>query len=438
MKKDGMSIRSKEHKTMSESPCALLWDESFLWGLMAWRTLREAGLPFALIRSDDIKAGALSHYAMLFVPGGWASAKLSSLGEKGHAEICSFVENGGSYLGICGGAGLATGSGIGLLPIQRKAPQERVPSFSGPIHLFTTNHIVWKNIKTPVFSAWWPFQFHIVDESKFNILARFGEAQPDAMSADINVGDGRKTGWSDLEARYGILLDPKRLKGEPAVVEGSFGQGKVILSLVHFDTPGDINSAIVLRNLWRYLIPGGDSRTDAVNIYCENRIKANEYRGCDEILQDIQSAVNGLIVLGEQRFLWRPRNSLFFDWRRGVKGMEYSTLAAMIGEIARDVSVFLSRGSVKEICSSTSDDPLQLKKDLMMIRELILPFVEDAKKLLTLESVFLTKAFLSPVDCPDEGINRLRRELFGSSRSYGGKYKHLIDAADQLLYKLIQ
>ncbi len=149
---------------MSESPCALLWDESFLWGLMAWRALREAGLPFDLIRSDDIRAGALSHYAMIFVPGGWASAKLRSLGEKGQAEIRSFVENGGSYLGICGGAGLATESGIGLLPVQRKATQERVPSFSGPIRLSTTDHIIWENIKSPVFSAWWPFQFHIADE----------------------------------------------------------------------------------------------------------------------------------------------------------------------------------------------------------------------------------------------------------------------------------
>ena len=219
------------------------------------------------------------------------------------------------------------------------------------------------------------------------------------MSADINVGDGQKTGWSDLEARYGILLDPKRLKDEPAVVEGSFGKGKVILSLVHFDTPGDINGAIVLRNLWCYLIPCGDSRTDAVNISYENRIKANEYRGCDEILQDIQSAVSGLIVLGEQRFLWRPRNSLFFEWRRGVKGMEYSTLAAMIGEIARHVSVCFLRRSVIKL-AFISHDPIQLKEDLMMIRELILPFVEDAKRLLTLESLFLTTAFLSPVDCP--------------------------------------
>ncbi|MDP2854086.1 MAG: hypothetical protein Q8O28_07540 [Smithellaceae bacterium] len=57
-----------------EKPCALFWDESFLWGLMAWRALAEAGLPFDLLRSEDIRAGALCRHKMIFVPGGWASA----------------------------------------------------------------------------------------------------------------------------------------------------------------------------------------------------------------------------------------------------------------------------------------------------------------------------------------------------------------------------
>jgi hypothetical protein len=428
----------RRKKIAGGKPCALLWDESFLWGLMARQALTEAGLPFDLIRSDDIRAGILTRYAMLFVPGGWAQAKLRSLGEKGQAEIRSFVENGGSYLGICGGAGLATQNDIGLLPISRKATQERVPSFSGPVRLSLAPHAIWENIASPVFSAWWPFQFHIAAENELRVLAVYEEAQADAMSADIKVGDGQISGWSELEIRYGIFLDPKRLKDEPAVVEGRFGRGKVILSLVHFDTPEDHNGAVVLCNLWRYLIPGEDSRIDAGHRSYEKRMNVNEYPRCDEIIEDIKSAVAGLIAEGEQKHLWRRRNSLLLQWRRGVKGMEYSTLAAMVGEIATRISCYCSIASAKENLSSQSDNPIELKEDLTMIRELILPFVENAKKLLTQESLFLTTAFLSPVDCPDEKISRLRRELFGASRSYGGKYKHLIDAADQLLYKLIK
>ena len=225
---------------------------------MAWRALREAGLPFDLLRSEDVRGGALSRYRMIFVPGGWASNKISALGEQGREEIRRFVAAGGSYLGICGGAGMATEDGLGLLPIRRKPSRERVPSFSGPILLSCGEHAIWKGIDAPVFSVWWPSQFQVMDQD-VRVLARYEEAQADAFSSDVNVADGRIIGWPDLEQRYGILLDPARLRGEPGVLEGSFGRGRVILSLIHFDMPGDRNGAVVLRNLWGYLASSGPS-----------------------------------------------------------------------------------------------------------------------------------------------------------------------------------
>ena len=84
---------------------------------------------------------------MLFVPGGWASNKLKALGDKGTAEIKKFVRNGGNYLGFCGGAGLATLDGMGLLDIKRMPTKQRVPSFNGRIHLNVNEHPVWKRFK---------------------------------------------------------------------------------------------------------------------------------------------------------------------------------------------------------------------------------------------------------------------------------------------------
>ena len=46
-------------ETLLKRPCALLWDESFLWGVMAWRAIKEAGLPFDLLRAEDIRDGGL-------------------------------------------------------------------------------------------------------------------------------------------------------------------------------------------------------------------------------------------------------------------------------------------------------------------------------------------------------------------------------------------
>jgi len=423
---------------LPDRPCALLWDESFLWGLMAWRALREEGLPFDLIRSHDIQAGKLSRYAMLFVPGGWASAKLHALGEKGQSEIRSFVAKGGSYLGICGGAGMATESGLALLPVHRLPTKDRVPSFSGPIRLSLADHAIWSGIRTPVFHAWWPLQFQINTEKQLCIPARYDEAHDDAYSADVRVGDGRITGWSEWEERYGIYLNPDRLKDEPAVIEGQYQEGTVILSLVHFDTPRDQNGALVLRNLWRYLISDDDFYFRSDNTSRKNRTNAAEYCQFKGILDDVNNAVAGLIAAGEQKHLWRRRNPMLLRWRRGVRGMEYSTLAVMLDEITGCLSRYSQAGPGKEPSLPESIDPSHLRRDLALIRELTIPFTEEAKMLLAQENRSGTGPPPSPADGAAEKISSLTLNLFGSSRSYGGNFKCLIDALDDLLFKLIK
>jgi hypothetical protein len=50
----------------------------------------------------------------------------------------------------------------------------------------------------------------------------------------------------------------------------------------------------------------------------------------------------------------------------------------------------------------------------------------------------MMNASLSPVECADEEISRLRHELFGSAMSHGGHFKRLIDPMDRLLYGLIK
>jgi hypothetical protein len=420
----------------SSRSCAMLWDESFLWGLMARQALREAKLPFDLLRSEDVRRGALSHYRMIFVPGGWASNKISALGDQGMGEIRRFVAGGGHYLGICGGAGMATQGGLDLLPVKRKPPSERVPSFSGPIRLCCAGHAMWREIGTPVFSVWWPSQFQ-VDDPNVEVLARYEEAQPEAFSADINVTAGESIGWPGLEQRYGILLDPSRLHGEPAVLEGRFGLGKVVLSLVHFDTPGDRNGAIVLRNLWGP--PSSWSPPDS-----PTGMKRNPGRCCDAVpksildsVEEIHAAIAELIATGRRNFLWHWRDPLLLQWRRGVRGLEYSTLAAMIGEIRRGLN-HPDAGPDRRSAVADKIDPLQWEEGLKEILGRLIPFCEKAKRLLIRERSYMMNAALSPVECPDAEITRLRRELFASAMNHGGDFKRLIDPMDRLLYQLIK
>lgn len=185
---------------------ALLWDESFLWGVMAYRALAAAGLPFRLLSAADLKAGMPGDCAALFVPGGWASNKMKAIGSDGAARIRDFVAEGGAYVGFCGGAGLATDVGLALVDARRRPTKERVPSFSGPIRLVTNGDQLWEGISDPVFDAWWPSQLDAGRD--VSVLATYGEALPGAFSSDLNVGDTIAAGgWKELEARYAINLD---------------------------------------------------------------------------------------------------------------------------------------------------------------------------------------------------------------------------------------
>ncbi len=445
------------------SRAAFLWDESYLWGVMAYRALKGAGFPFDLVRSEDVRRGILSDYRMLFVPGGWASNKMKALGEEGLGRIRAFVQAGGDYLGLCGGAGLATREGIDLLPIGRRPTIDRVPSFSGRIRLQLTGHPVWTGIASAtsqhsddageskedmglgaVFHAWWPSQFVLLDSS-VRPLATYGGALSDAFSSDLNVGDVESHGgWEALERIYGINLDPGRLEGEPAVVEGMYGKGRVVLSLVHFDTPGDRNGWLVLRNLHAYFL-GGDgegfagesgapprtTRLTSLPLCGHGAVALNgatEHQPCSA-MSDVLELVTGVVSLGLRNFLWFWRNPLLLQWRRGVRGLEYCTLYILIREVADLI------GTTAEADFETGGAD---RSEIERIRVMLLPFVEKSQRLLLLERYALQRGHITYEKCDDPEIASLRSELFASSKSYGGLFKELIAEVDSLLFRLLQ
>jgi hypothetical protein len=411
---------------------AFLWDESFLWGLMAYKALSGLGLPFDLVTAKDIQSGIHDSYKMLFVPGFWASNKSKALGESGIKAIQDYVSNGGSYLGFCGGAGLATKAknSLGLLNVKRRPTKERVPSFSGGIELNTVKHPIWNTSngdqlrmtdderRTTVFHAWWPSQL-IVEDDDIKVLATYGSALPDSFSSDLNVGDMEDNGsWKDLEEVYGINLDPKRLINELAVVEGMYGNGKVVLSLVHFDTPEDMNGQQVLMNLWDYLVGGNNVNDMAINQYADGTVRARH-------ALPLQNICTELISLGQRNFLWFWRNPMLLQWRRGVRGLEYNTLYIMMKEIAEMLESMDSRGI------------LQYAPAVDRIEALLTPFVEKAKRLLVLERHALQKGHITYEKCDDPEIKSIRSELFSDSKSYGGMFKSLVDEIDSLLLALL-
>ena len=400
---------------------ALFWDESFLWGIMAYHALRGCGLPFDLVRSADIRKGRMKDYSVLFVPGGWSLNKMKALGEKGVKIVRRFVHDGGTYIGFCGGAGLATLDGMGLLNIKRRPTKYRVPSFSGRIRLKTTGHPLWEGIREPVFQAWWPPQFDVQDDS-VKILATYQEALPDSFTSDLNAGDiSAAQAWEELERIYGINLDPGRLVNDPAVLEGAYGKGKVILSLVHFDTPNDENGRQVLINLWSRC--GSDTLQETRSHLRKRR--AVPQAASHPLVETCEAAVQGLIDLGIRNFLWFWRNPMLLQWRRGVRGLEYCTLFVMM----REISESLGQSPLKNGPST--------KRRLKKITRGLLYFTDRAKNLLVRERIAMQSGHITYERCDDPEIQQLREELFSSSKSYGGLFKVLIDEIDGLLFLML-
>lgn len=401
---------------------------------MALRALEAAGLPFRLLRAGDIRAGALEGLSALFVPGGWAANKLKALGPAGAARIRLFVEQGGTYIGLCGGAGLATTDGLGLIRVARRPTGQRVPSFSGRIGLALSDDPLWDGVIDPVFHAWWPSQLSV--GADVSVLAAYGEALPDAFSADLNVGDTIFAGgWEELERAYGINLDPARMRGEPSVVRGLYGRGSVLLSLVHFDAPGDANGLTVLGNLWK--LYGGARGASKARKGAARPLQP--VSPLSRAMEEIRGAVDGLVDLGFRNFLWFRQGPSMLQWRRGVRGLEYWSLKVLADEIAG--RMYGTRRAPEG--PPSADGPAGLARaasieaDLIAVREVLLPFAAEARLLLLLERQAMARERLTFEEGGDPRIRAMRERLFSTSKSYGGLFKAVADRMDGLLYLLL-
>jgi hypothetical protein len=143
-------------------------------------------------------------------------------------------------------------------------------------------------------------------------------------------------------------------------------------------------------------------------------------------------SVDELISLGERNFLWFWRNPMLLQWRRGVRGLEYCTLYVMIKEI----TAILKNGQVAKAGGQRNIE-LLIGDSLGRIRRLLIPFIEKTKRLLIMERYALQNGHITYERCDSPEIQKLRCELFSTSKSHGGLFKKLIDEVDKVLYSLL-
>lgn len=324
----------------------------------------------------------------------------------------------------------------------------RLPSFSGGIALapVDSKHDMWRGFPDgAVFHAWWPGQFDVDNDDNIDILAVYGEPGHDAFVTDLPVLPDMN--WEFWESRYGINLQPEWIIGEPAVIETRFGAGKVLLSYLHFETPGDEDGHAVLLNLLQHLAgvepgmrpgaePGAEPGVKLGGEPVAANAGENNRSGMDDtdsnlmpeaitLVGNIMAGADSLIDFGIDNFLWYPRNDWILQWRRGVRGVEYSTLRAMLGKLAK---------SVKTLDGIDEYTVIKLRR----LHDISRPFFEEARLLLLLERNAIGEGPISPLKSCDKQILALRKKLFSASKRCGGLYKEIIDQADEILLPLLR
>jgi hypothetical protein len=81
------------------------------------------------------------------------------------------------------------------------------------------------------------------------VLARYEEPGPDFWSADLDWSGIAAAEVGQWEELYGINLNPDRLRHEPCIVRGAYGQGTFVLSYAHLETPASPQANALLSHL---------------------------------------------------------------------------------------------------------------------------------------------------------------------------------------------
>uniref|UniRef100_A0A832GP49 Biotin-protein ligase N-terminal domain-containing protein n=1 Tax=Caldimicrobium thiodismutans TaxID=1653476 RepID=A0A832GP49_9BACT len=393
---------------------ALLVSDSHLWGLWAFQAFKRANFEVEPLLAREIDSSFKEKYIALVVPGGWSKNKLEAMTEAQREIVRDFVKEGGIYLGICGGASLAGEEGLKLCSVSRK--KERVPSYSGPCEVTIEKESpLWKGIKRPVFYLWFPPELEVIDTST-QVLARFSKAQDKAYLADLCIAD-HKDRLSHYEKKYAISLNLQLMKDKPLVIESNFGKGKVLLSLIHYDTPNCPNGLKLLKNLGNYFnLPQREEKHLKDKVLIEGSTRNHWLQRLKTLVSHMQKETTKILHLGFRNFLFHQRYPFFYQWQRGIRGLELQNIYFMLGEIKQNLPKVPNKDIYEKIENLLWEGKNLLEPILTLFQKDFILFRENFSKVRDIE---------------------LEREIFGpNKKSYGGKYRRFINLLEEVLVYL--
>lgn len=211
------------------------------------------GLNVDRLTDDQVREGMLDEYDILIVPGGPDAGEsyYEGLGEKGFDEIRVFLNRGGSYLGSCAGSyfpltsndhSFAREMWLNILPVTDPQGLDYWRTGTGFVRIEVENasHPVTYGVaigRPSTFDMiyWEGPAFELLDQERVTVIARFkdfiasGRDKP-SWSLENNPIALDAMKWSNplTEKRF-----EKYLQGAPAIIEGSYGKGRMVLISPH-------------------------------------------------------------------------------------------------------------------------------------------------------------------------------------------------------------
>lgn len=412
------------------APFLVLWDHSHLWGLLLCRGLAALGAPFSPVSCADVAAGALwrAPPRALLVPGGFARRKFAALGPAGVAAIRDYVASGGTYFGVCGGAGLALDhdEGLRLCPWTRRAFADRLDHLvSGHVRLtIDPDSRLFPPSLAPVLTApvWWPAGFAPPtgpSDPDVVVVAAYAGAGPDLLLADIALGAMPDALLAACQERFGLKLTPSFLDDGACVIAGSYGKGRYVLSHAHLETPDSPQANAWLSHLLT-IFSHGDGFGRHIPAWEPDSEPA---RFADPFLEAARLEMAAVTRAGQDARLLFQRNPWLLGWRPGMPGFSLSNLAAMLAGAAAlpptEAALAYWRTAGPDFASRLA---------------------AFAKRLATFFPAQRLEITLSLVDRPaatEPNLAAERRELFGQAPGSGGLCGELVDSLDGLLLRLL-
>jgi glutamine amidotransferase-like uncharacterized protein len=194
---------------------------------------------------SDIREGALSHFDVVIFPGGSGSKQAAALGIEGRRQVCTFVERGGGFVGICAGAYLAAANYKWSLKIcnyktfceareipgvGRKSMWYRGPSSTVEMELTNEGRrILGDRVGT------FPVRYH---------------NGPIVSPANLsNLPDYQVLAWFRSEVAH---YEPQKgtMVNTPAIITGAFGKGRALSISPHPESSKDLRSMVARGIRW--------------------------------------------------------------------------------------------------------------------------------------------------------------------------------------------